>query len=109
MAVSWAIKSGKLVRQPCEDCGKIPSEAHHTDYSKPLDVRWLCRKCHLGLHGRMRRLSPRVVVKVDEETYLGISQRANELGITRVEALAVIVAESKRNRLAKSGAQENGR
>lgn len=41
-----AIESGKLVRQPCEKCGSEPTEAHHDDYSKPLDVRWLCKPCH---------------------------------------------------------------
>lgn len=27
-------------------------QAHHEDYSKPLDVRWACRKCHLESHGK---------------------------------------------------------
>lgn len=46
-----AIKAGRLVRQPCEDCGRVgKSEAHHDDYSKPLAVRWLCKPCHLAVH-----------------------------------------------------------
>lgn len=45
MAVSNALRSGRLVRQPCERCGKR-AQAHHADYSKPLDVRWLCVVCH---------------------------------------------------------------
>lgn len=49
-----AIKSGKLVRQPCEVCGVPKSEAHHDDYSKPLDVRWLCRTHHVEHHKRER-------------------------------------------------------
>jgi len=48
-----AIKSGLLVRQPCEVCGHSPVEAHHGDYSKPLDVRWLCRTHHLEQHGKV--------------------------------------------------------
>lgn len=52
-----AIMQGRLVRQPCEigtDCsGRI--EAHHDDYSKPLDVRWLCKKHHGEVHTRQEQ------------------------------------------------------
>jgi len=46
MAVGNSIRAGKLTRLPCEVCGDPKSEAHHHDYSKPLDVRWLCFKHH---------------------------------------------------------------
>lgn len=46
-AVANAIRRGKLSRLPCEVCGEVKSEAHHGDYSKPLEVRWLCRPHHL--------------------------------------------------------------
>lgn len=46
-----AIKSGKLIRLPCEKCGETQSHAHHEDYSKPLDVKWFCRKHHREVHG----------------------------------------------------------
>ena len=51
VAVSNALRSGRLVRMPCEVCGCNESEAHHDDYSLPLDVRWLCRVHHLMHHG----------------------------------------------------------
>lgn len=43
-----AVATGRLVRpEACEHCGGGgPIEAHHEDYSKPLDVQWLCRSCH---------------------------------------------------------------
>lgn len=41
---------GLLERQPCEVCGDVRSHAHHKDYSKPLDVRWLCPKHHKEVH-----------------------------------------------------------
>jgi hypothetical protein len=49
-AVTRAIKSGDLVRQPCLRCGNVKSLAHHEDYDKPLDVMWLCQPCHKQRH-----------------------------------------------------------
>lgn len=40
---------GKMQRMPCEVCGKT-AQAHHEDYSKPLEVKWLCPKHHAELH-----------------------------------------------------------
>lgn len=48
--VTKAVRCGRLIPAPCEQCGGTPTEAHHDDYSKPLDVRWLCRLCHAGHH-----------------------------------------------------------
>jgi len=52
--VARAIRSGKLVRQPCECCGAPQAQAHHDDYSKPLCVRWLCPKHHREVHNTIR-------------------------------------------------------
>lgn len=49
--ISNAIKSGKLIKQPCEICGTMKKlNAHHDDYTKPLKVRWLCIKHHHEWH-----------------------------------------------------------
>lgn len=48
-AVRRALKSGALERRPCETCGDA-ADAHHDDYLKPLDVRWLCRSHHKEWH-----------------------------------------------------------
>lgn len=49
-----AIRRGRLVKQPCEVCGAASVQAHHDDYSNPLDVRWLCRAHHEETHQLMR-------------------------------------------------------
>ncbi len=48
-AVQTAVRNGTLVRLPCK-CGDSKSEAHHKDYTKPLEVEWLCRKHHVEAH-----------------------------------------------------------
>ena len=50
-AVGYAIASKKMIRQPCEKCGTNENVvAHHEDYTKPLDVVWLCKKHHRERH-----------------------------------------------------------
>ncbi len=34
----------------CQACHKKKGIAHHPDYSKPLQIIWLCRKCHSKVH-----------------------------------------------------------
>jgi hypothetical protein len=48
--VTYAIRTGVLIPQPCEICGCQDVQAHHEDYSKPLDVKWLCVKHHKLVH-----------------------------------------------------------
>lgn len=53
--VNNAIRTGKLVRLDyCEECGHDGSEcvihAHHDNYCRPLDVRFLCSRCHRAWH-----------------------------------------------------------
>lgn len=54
-AVSVAIIQGILIQKPCESCGASPVHAHHDDYSRPLDVRWLCPPCHAAHHKAERQ------------------------------------------------------
>jgi ribosomal protein S27AE len=44
------LRRGKIQREPCKRCGAEKAEMHHHDYDKPLEVEWLCRRCHLAEH-----------------------------------------------------------
>ena len=54
--LNYAVQSGKIHKPVfCSSCDSDKHlEAHHTDYSKPLEVTWLCRSCHVDLHRGLR-------------------------------------------------------
>lgn len=63
-----AIKRGVLIQKDtCEECGasgkfkdgRAGIHAHHDDYNKPLEVRWLCYKCHHSWH-KTNQAIPRI-------------------------------------------------
>ena len=49
--LNYAIRKGLIFRSPCQVCATtLKVHAHHHDYSKPLDVEWLCFECHRKAH-----------------------------------------------------------
>lgn len=60
--VHYAVRRGWLVKPSrCPQCGvsvrSTQMHGHHVDYSKPLEVLWMCGRCHKGEHKRLERLS----------------------------------------------------
>lgn len=98
-AVQIAVATGRLVRQPCEQCGAEPTHGHHDDYSQPLMVRWLCAPCHRaapshGRPGRPPRGYPRERVTVDvcepEATMLRIAMVREQMRLTPILRRAIV-------------------
>ncbi len=52
-AVAYALRTGRLKAEPCAECG-AKAHAHHPDYSRPLNVVWLCPLHHARAHKQMR-------------------------------------------------------
>lgn len=57
MKTGNAIRDGLLKRMPCSVCGDTKSDAHHEDYTKPLDVVWFCRKHHAERHKEINKIA----------------------------------------------------
>lgn len=70
--LSNAIRRGKIQKQPCQVCGNLRVEAHHHDYSKPLDVVWLCGLDHRRQHSYER-------------------ERRNQTGVSRIAASGIVI------------------
>lgn len=48
--------AGLMTLGPCEQCSSTENiDGHHEDYDKPLEVLWLCRRCHMLLHAELKR------------------------------------------------------
>lgn len=50
--INMRIRRGKLVRPThCPKCGQQKRvDAHHKDYTKPDEIEWVCRSCHMKEH-----------------------------------------------------------
>lgn len=107
--VNYAIRKGFIERGGCEKCGtKSRVHAHHDDYDKPFEVRWLCYLCHKAEHpvddddksikflGATRasvvgsespraKLDDELVLKIDAALSAGMSQQsiANAIGVSQ--------------------------
>ena len=56
-AVNHAVRDGKIVKPKCcQSCGIDKRlHGHHDDYTKPLEVMWLCVPCHAARHKALRQ------------------------------------------------------
>lgn len=55
--VNNAIRDGRLFVGPCQKCYNTHDiDAHHEDYTKPLAITWLCKKCHGERHRELNEL-----------------------------------------------------
>lgn len=56
-ATAYAIKRGEIQKQPCSVCGNQKSQAHHEDYTDPLNVIWFCSKHHAARHRELEAIA----------------------------------------------------
>jgi len=94
LAIMVALYKGDIERPAvCSVCRmETKIEAHHEDYDKPLDVVWLCRKCHTATHVKKRGIvkpvrmrknntgGGKVKLKAWAKSY-GVKRLSEELGV----------------------------
>ena len=82
MLVGNALRDGKVLRPDrCQHCSvECVPQGHHNDYSKPLDVIWVCVSCHIEFHNCVKEL---------ERTY----EKENGIEIQDNSAIILEVAE----------------
>jgi hypothetical protein len=92
-----AVKAGTLVRaEKCSQCGASGNiEGHHPDYTKPLEVIWLCKNCHSHVHAqtfpnskrqRSREEAAKVArirSEIEREQYEELREKMRALGKSR--------------------------
>ena len=58
-ALYYAVRKGRVTKaKSCQLCGSTENiQGHHNDYNKPLQVMWVCQKCHAKLDDIRRCLN----------------------------------------------------
>ena len=48
--LNTAVRAGKIKKSPCQVCGGDIVHAHHSEYSMPYSIIWLCPVHHKAIH-----------------------------------------------------------
>jgi hypothetical protein len=96
-----ALKTGRLVRGPCEHCGtRKYIHAHHDDYDQPIMVRWLCAGHHGEVHRRLRHAMTKSTVNLDPALWRRLRRRAVSQS-TMAERMSDKKSGQKRRRISR--------
>ena len=78
IAKARRVGTGPLLPTTCDACESEPEEAHHHDYSLPLEVMWLCVSCHRTVHSWIKYGMPDDGRYVRPERVLSPAMKAAE-------------------------------
>jgi len=89
-----AVARGDIKRGNCEVCGKEKAQGHHMDYSKPLDVTWLCFKHHRKWHSENPQVpghASNKLIKVKAGVHAQLQEASHKSGITILRIVGFLV------------------
>ena len=92
--VYTAIHKGELAQQPCEQCGDECTYAHHEDYDKPLEVRWLCPSCHRMRHNKLNGEAKPLIINIGVDYRI---RRADENNLVLEHFVKVKQTKNQKN------------
>jgi hypothetical protein len=102
-----AVHHGKIVKpNQCSKCLKrFPLKhihGHHKNYSKPLEVIWVCHWCHQSLHepsGFKKRLTEEQVIEIRRlgKTGLNYNQVSKCVGVNRGTVRHILIGDTWKN------------
>lgn len=85
--IAHLIKRGVIKRpERCQECKRpCRAHAHHDDYNKPREVRFLCPRCHRRWHSKHtpKGVSRAVQILLDEDVALEISKISRRYNVRR--------------------------
>ncbi len=82
LLVQNAVKANRISKMNCFCGASRTVQAHHEDYSKPLDVVWLCKRHHSDRHNYLGEC------EILSETPLEINQWINEFSLAKLDSRA---------------------
>ena len=76
-----AVAAAGLTPQPCEKCRAARTVAHHDDYDKPLEVRWLCPSHHAYAEHKHHRGEGNIRIAITPDVESRLNRLADEWGL----------------------------
>lgn len=81
-------QDGKNILGDCEVCGVPNAHAHHDDYSKPMEIRWLCKSHHYLHHHGLFRSTLRKRDKVVERAFIAANPEQSGQLLAAIKEIA---------------------
>lgn len=100
-----AMRAGRLLKPTtCSNCGGDDYiEGHHEDYSSPLDITWLCFRCHRRRHEELDGAHTRKWRILTEYARARLGQECNQRGLQAPLAAKLGISSAHMTNIVRHG------